>query len=454
MAPQVSWNSLDNGYGTTQFYSVAIDHLPGSNLIVGGLQDNGTWRTSTGNAQTPWTLSGTGDGSYCQVADGGRTLYVSKQEGKAYRVMLDENGNMTAETRIDPFGGGKYLFINPFALDPADQKIMYLAGGGYVWRNGDLTAIPLGSTSPTPVNWARLDAAHPADTSRVTALGVSSAAPSHRLYVGTDFGTLYRIDNADAGDPAAANVTAASFPKKAYVSCIAVDPLDGDRAIVVFSNYNVVSLFATTDAGETWSAVAGNLEQNPSGSGNGPSCRWASILHRGAGTIYLVGTSTGLYSSVKLDSMKTTWSLEGASTIGNTIVDMIDVRQADGFVAIGTHGSGVFSTTIATLGVGGSQAEAGTSALLEGNYPNPVTASTTIPFNVPASASATLPVRLALYDPQGRELSVLVDERRRPGHYTAVLNLASLDRAIPNGTVFYRLQVGDATQTRAMQVMR
>src|SRR5207253_681563 len=72
MSPSVSWRSLDNGYATSQFYSVAIDHLPGSQMVIGGLQDNGTWRTSSADGHAPWRLSGTGDGSYCQIADGGR----------------------------------------------------------------------------------------------------------------------------------------------------------------------------------------------------------------------------------------------------------------------------------------------------------------------------------------------------------------------------------------------
>jgi len=50
-----------------------------------------------------------------------------------------------------------------------------------------------------------------------------------------------------------------------------------------------------------------------------------------------------------LDGMSTVWVQEGASTIGSVVVDMVDVRQSDGFVAVGTHGNGVYTATVTEL---------------------------------------------------------------------------------------------------------
>lgn len=456
MAPSVEWIDLNNGYITSQFYTIAIDHAsPGDDLIVGGLQDNGTWLTTTSNESTPWNWIGSGDGAWCAVADGRSSIYVSKQEGKAYRVLLDESGNTREFTRIDPAGGGNYLFINPFALDPSNTSSMFLLGGSVIWRNSDLTQIPMGSTSRASTNWTRLENTRVPDSVRLTAVSLSKASPAHRLYYGTDDGRVYRIDGADAGDPAAVDITGADFPKSGYVNCVAVDPENGDRAVVVFSNYSVQSLFLTTDAGATWSPIGGNLEQSANGSGAGPSCRWFSFLHRGGGWLYLIGTSTGLYSTTNLDSMRTFWTLEGAETIGNTVVDMIEVRPSDGFVAIATHGSGIFSTTVAPLSVDEPITTGGSRIALDASYPNPATSEAFISFTIPSSPGGALPVELKLFDATGREVLTLLDRALPAGRYTERLDLLGYPGiTLPNGTYYYRLRAGTSMATRGMQVVR
>ena len=451
----VAWTSLNNGYHTTQFYSLTIDHAtPGSTLLVGGLQDNGTWRSSSDDPTSSWRVTGTGDGSFSYVADGGRTLYVSKQQGKVYRVELDEGGNESASTRVDPLGVKDYLFINPFAIDPLDPYRMYLAGGTALWENRDLRAIPLASTQPATANWTKVEGSQLPDSVRVSALGVSTASPAHLLYYGTSNGLIFKVDMSGATPGAPVAVTGSGFPKNAYVNNIAVDPLDGNHLIVVFSNYQVQSLFVSTDGGASWTAVGGNLEQNrTTGAGNGPSCRSAAILHRPDGDVYLVGTSTGLYSTNRLDGMSTSWIREGATTIGNLIIEVIDVRQSDGFVAIGSHGGGAFTTTVGLAsGVAASPgAEAGLS--LYGSSPNPLASTGEITFALPASAPRT-PVTLALYDMQGRESAVIIDHRvMAAGTHRIPIDLGRYP-GVTGGSYICRLQYGASVVTKGIVVVR
>ena len=158
---------------------------------------------------------------------------------------------------------------------------------------------------------------------------------------------MYRLDNADTGDPSPTDVTGGSFPSGANVSSIAVHPDDADRVMVVFSNYSVQSIWYSDDAGSSWTDVSGSLEENTDGSGNGPSVRWAEMgVISSSSTQYFVGTSTGLYSTTTLNGTSTTWTQEGSSTIGNVVVDMIDIRDSDGYVAIGTHGNGFYTSTL------------------------------------------------------------------------------------------------------------
>lgn len=440
LADSVRWTSLNNGYFTTQFYTVAIDHATsGSNLMIGGLQDNGTWGTSSLSSSTPWVERGTSDGAYCAVVDGGREMYLSKQQGRVYRVLLDENGAVTGSTRVEPDSATDYMFINPFVLNPSDQNMMFMAAGRYLWRNTDLTAIPLSSTQRTTINWAKLENSKTDSASVVSAISISSTAPANRVWYGTTRGKLYRIDNATVGDPQPVNVTGANFPTNGYITAINVDPMNGDRAVVVFSNYNVMSLFLTTNAGETWTPISGNLEEQSDGKGAGPSCRWFAFLHRPNGVLCLVATSTGLYSTNKLDGMNTVWHQEGADVIGNVVVTMIDVRQSDGYVAVATHGNGMFSTVVQALGVDEPTQPTAAFSI----YPNPATDRIVVML---PPEQLTEQAEIALYDLTGR--AVTAPYRPAIGLATHEIDLQHL----PSGNYLCKVKMGKNEVVRRVVV--
>ncbi len=343
----VQWISLNTGYFNTQFYTLAIDHgLPGSTEIVGGTQDNGTIFTNSADPIIGWASLMSGDGTFCAIADGSNFYVVSSQQGNYYLISLNDVGGFSTWTCISPTNAGPYLFVNPFALDPNNQNRMYLPAGDVLWRNSNVTGIPLYSTNPTTVNW---DSISTTKISGITYTAVAVAkVPPNRVYLGSSDGRVFRLDNANVGSPASVDVySGKGLPAQAYVNCIAVDPTNGDKAMIVFTNYGVQSLFYTSDAGMTWIPVGGNLEENSAtGAGGGPSTRWASILPPGGRTTYFVGTSVGLYSTANLNGPSTVWTQEGSSAIGKLPIDMIDVRTSDGYIVAATHGGGVFSATI------------------------------------------------------------------------------------------------------------
>ena len=170
------------------------------------------------------------------------------------------------------------------------------------------------------------------------------------MYYGTNKRNVYRVDNAHVGLPQRSVITSSLFSTTGYVSCIAVNPNDANEIMVVFSNYNIYSLYHSLDGGINWTKVGGNLEANTGGTGNGPSLRWASILPLANGDkIYFVGGSTGLYATATLNGLTTVWIQQGANTIGKSIVDMIAVRPADGLIAVATHGNGMYSARITNV---------------------------------------------------------------------------------------------------------
>ncbi|MBL0330141.1 MAG: T9SS type A sorting domain-containing protein [Bacteroidetes bacterium] len=431
-----------------------ITPLPGNNIIVAGAQDNGTWYTNTASPTTPWSQPRGGDGSYCAIADGQTNYYFSIQNAKMMKATLDGVGNITSFARIDPIGLKNPEFINPYTLDPNNNNIMYLAGGKYLWRNNDLSGIPMvGNWDSISTNWVQFIDSVPTVNSIVTAV-TACKTPANRVYYGTDKKRVYRVDNANVGTPTpvdiTSTITSALFPN-AYVSCIAADPLDGDKVMVTFSNYGVYSVFYTEDGGTSWIKVGGNLEASAVSS---PSVRWASILHVADGTVYLLATSTGLYATDTLiaagaaTGSGTVWVQQGTSTIGNSVCDMIDVRPSDGLVAVATHASGIYSTYITSVNdiVTVKDIEGSKNDLQLTNYPNPVVENTTIEFTLNAKAN----VNLQIWDAYGRLMETLVNTDLQEGKHSVVFHKKNLK----SGVYYYSLTADNRRKTNKMIIVK
>ncbi len=457
-ATTVAWSVLNNDYVTSQFYTIGIDHGTSGNAeIIGGLQDNGTWWTNSTNPAVDWVSQFSGDGAACAIADGRTSYYVSSQNGTSYRLVLNGSGALVDYARVDPSGGSGYQFINPFVLNPNDTKMMYMAAGTTIWRNSDLTGVPTVTVSPgtansaTAVNWSQMTATNV--NGRGIVAVAASKTPANRLYYGTyffdganDASALFRVDAAHTGNPTPSEITGAGFPA-AFLSCIAVNPSNADEVIAVFSNYEVPSLFRTTNGGTTWTDVSGNLEQNMDGSGNGPSCRWAAIVPTTAGPTYFVATSTGLYSA----TTPGTWSQEGATTIGSVVCDMIDFRTSDGLIVVATHGNGVFSTNI-VVSSPTVESTIPSDFVLNQNFPNPFNPSTTIRYSLPERSH----VRIHVYDAAGREITLLRDRSEGAGHHEVQWNAKDArGNPVSSGVYFYTLTaVGDGNETKFTKTER
>jgi chitinase len=83
---------------------------------------------------------------------------------------------------------------------------------------------------------------------------------------------------------------------------------------------------------------------------------------------------------------------------------------------------------------------------LEQNYPNPFNPTTVVTYELPAASD----VKLVVYDLLGREVAVLVNERKAPGNYEVQFNASGLS----SGVFLYRLTAGDFGQTRKMALVK
>ena len=98
------------------------------------------------------------------------------------------------------------------------------------------------------------------------------------------------------------------------------------------------------------------------------------------------------------------------------------------------------------------------------NYPNPFNPSTRIRYSIGSGVSGlgagtagsgnlglgSTVVRLVVYDVLGREIAVLVDEKKEPGSYEVTFN----GTRFASGVYFYRLTAGDFIQTRTFVLLR
>jgi hypothetical protein len=443
-----TWTSLNNGYLTSMFYTVAVDHATsGNNIIIGGAQDNGSWYTNNTNLTSPWVQPNSGDGSYCAIADNQSSFYFSIQNGKMRKTTLDAAGNVTSFARIDPIGATKYQFINPFVLDPNNNIIMYMAGGKYLWRNNDLSGIPMiGNWDSISTNWIQWADSVPLANSTITALAVCKT-PANRVYYGTDKKHVFRVDNANTGTPVPLDISSTLFNANGFVSCVAVDPNNGDHVMVVFSNYSIYSLFYSADAGATWTKCAGNLEATTSGTGNGPSLRWASFLPVSDGMVYIVSTSVGVFATDTLMGLNTVWVNQAANTVGNEVCDMTDVRVSDGLVVMATHSHGIFSANITSVNDIATVHEYANAISMSTNiYPNPASDELNIAYNLPANSD----IELILLDEMGRSIRVIDKGRKMKGSNLDMLNISDLAA----GIYYVSIRAGELTETKAFVVAK
>lgn len=406
LAAEVTYESLNNGYITTQFYTGHVSRFPSDSFVLGGLQDNGSLLSTTSltpdNAQR---IIG-GDGAYAASTRFGIYYYMSFQNSRIFRLTLNDDFQLTSFARVDPLGGGSdpdqpYLFINPYILDPNNGNRMYLAGGDFIWRNRNLSQITSGSQDPTSVNWTRLNQTE-IPSGVISAVEVSTE-PANVVFYGTSLGRLFKIEDAHSDSYSVTDITSGIFPVEANIGSISVNPVDASEVLVTFTNYGVVSVFRSTDGGTSFSDVSGNLEEQPDGSGNGPSVRWVRAVPKTNGSSeYFLATSTGLYSTTSLDGGSINWELESPDEIGNSIVNMIDYRRLDGRVVAATHGNGLFISRITDV-VRPEVVSFGDNLEIESPFPNPFVNEVTIRFNLPETSF----IWVRIYNSSGQLVKIL-----------------------------------------------
>lgn len=133
-----------------------------------------------------------------------------------------------------------------------------------------------------------------------------------------------------------------------------------------------------------------------------------------------------------------------ATGLNNNTIYYFWVKARDRFCSPKTSG---FSNVaiVAPLGVA-NQEQVPREFKLYQNYPNPFNPSTEIKYDIPNESF----VKLIVYDLIGREVSVLVNETKKPGAY----NIHWGSDNIPSGIYIYKLTAGDYEKTIKMVLLK
>ena len=154
------------------------------------------------------------------------------------------------------------------------------------------------------------------------------------LFVGTSAGRVFKITDAHTSSYTATEISGSGI--SGYISSIDIGE-DDNQILVTVSNYGARSVWETVGGGGSngWINVEGDLPDMP--------IRWG-LYNRNNFNQVIVATELGTWVSDDITASSVVWNPSNDG-LANVRTDMLAVRPADGAMAAGTHGRGMFYST-------------------------------------------------------------------------------------------------------------
>jgi hypothetical protein len=354
---QTNWgDGIQDGFHTLLPYGVAIAN---DGVIWSGLQDNGHMKITPDGKQA---ATYGGDGTWALVDPTDSNVAYEATPGALMNVTTDGG---TTWSNFDPNVTGA-AFVAQFEMDPLDSAHL-IVGGREVKENiaapaNDWnTVFDLGTVDNPGVAPAETDTSVPNKVSTVDVIGSASYVGfcgQCDVVTGTgEFasGVATNVggdEPGEPGSPAGWHIAAAAGLPERFINGITIDPDDPRTVYVALGGYgrrwvppganadaaeNVGEghVYRSTDAGETFTDISGNLPDVP-----------ASFLVVRGGQL-LVGTDFGVFASTSRSGG--TWGL-----LGNEfdlplapVVHMVLKPDDPNTMIVSTFGRGVYRYTFA-----------------------------------------------------------------------------------------------------------
>ena len=319
------------GYNTSQFYGA--DKAPGEDRYIGGMQDNSTWFTASGE-----TASSTSEYLFAFGGDGFEALW-NNRDGNLIIGSIQfnqfgrtEDGGITwvnGTTGMSDVGDGTSPFRSRLANSKLRPDRIYTVGSSGVWYSTNFGA----QWNVTEIDsdfWffggADVEVSN-ADWNVVWAgQGISE---DQRLFVSRDAGESFDPTN---------NYDGTTLGRS---SGFKPHPIDTSTAFALFSFAGRPKVLKTEDFGQTWTDISG-FEGNEGSSDRGfPDVAVNSIqvFPNDPNRIW-VGSEIGIIESLDAGA---SWAL---LTSNFPAVSVHDFKIADDQIVIATHGRGIWSVTI------------------------------------------------------------------------------------------------------------
>jgi len=402
----------------TQFYAGDIDNNNPS-TILGGAQDNGTYKT-TGSVGGWQSIYG-GDGFYCKVDyNNSQYVYASSQNGALGRSTNGGSSFLSGTSGLDLAYSN---WMTPYVLDKNDPQILYC--GTYKIHKSTNRMQSWTAISPDLAN------GHVQNLGTITTVDVSKSNPNV-IYCGTDDANIWVTTNGGT------NWTKinSGLPYR-WVTRVAVHNDSANVCYVTLSGYKVDStgahIFRTSNYGASWISVSGNLPNAPIND--------VIIEPYANGTLY-IGTDIGVMSTTNYGN---TWFVLETGIPSSVPCHDLTLNDATRKLVVWTHGRSAYYTILPFLGIN-SQNEIAKGFELFQNYPNPFNPSTKIKFTVPTRQSVTVSV----YDITGRIIRSFLRSYKTSGTYEIDFDGSNLS----SGVYFYKCTANGFAQTKSMILIK
>lgn len=309
-----TYKAMNNGLVVAQFYPNVSSSSTFPNYMIGGTQDNGTWKYDG----TQWTRVHGGDGSYTAIdPTNGQLSYASSQ----FLNIVRSSDGFHTKSDITPrrIGiGERTAFIAPYELAPSSPNRMY--AGRQRLYNSTASGFGWSATSSDPIE----------NASVIVNLAISHQ--THRtLYVATapdplrGFGSpkLWKTENGGV------SFTQMQGLPDRVIKDIAFDPTDDQIAYVVFSGFHSEHMAKTTDGGASWQLVEGL-----------PNVPTNAILIDPANPNHIyVGNDIGVFFS---EDAGGTWESMNEGLTDAIMVMHLHLSPANRKLRMATHGRGIY----------------------------------------------------------------------------------------------------------------